>query len=65
MDKAKEMIPKKFRIGDAFFTSFANIGGNLYTIHANNLNHVHKDSNNLLPVIIIWGKNVHGGKTVF
>ena len=30
-----------------------------------NLNHVHKDSNNLLSVIIISGTYVHGGKTVF
>ena len=41
-DKAKEMIPKECRIGDTCFTSLANIGGNLYTRHAKNLNHVHK-----------------------
>ena len=43
----------------------ANIGGNLSTRHPKNLNHVHKDSNNLLSVIIILGTNVHGGETVF
>ena len=43
----------------------ANIGGNLFTRHSKNLNHVHKDSNNLLSVIIILGTNSHGGETVF
>ena len=41
MDKAKEKIPKQCRIGDTCFTSLATIGGNLYTIHVKNLNHVH------------------------
>ena len=43
----------------------ATIGGNLFTIHPKNLNRVHKDSNNLLSVITILGKNVHGGEKVF
>ena len=43
----------------------ATIGGNLFTRHQNNIIHVHKDSNDLLSVIIILGKNVHGGETVF
>ena len=43
--------------------SFATIGGNLFTRHPNNINHVHKDSKNLLSLIIILGKNVHGGET--
>ena len=47
------------------FTSLATIGGNLFTRHPKNLNHVHKDSNELLSVIIILGKYVHGGETVF
>ena len=55
MDKAKEKIPKQCRIGDTCFTSLETIGGNLYTRHANNLNHVHKDSQDLLSVIIILG----------
>ena len=58
MDKAKERIPKQCRIGDTCFTSLATIGGNLYTRHANNLNHVHKDSPNILSVIIILGTDV-------
>ena len=65
MDKAKQKIPKKCRIGDTCFTALANIGGNLFTRHSKNLNHVHKDSNNLLSVIIILGTNSHGGETVF
>ena len=42
-----------------------NIGGNLYTRHVKNLNHVHKDSKDLLWVIIILGTDVNGGETVF
>ena len=41
------------------------IGGNLYTRHAKNLNHVHKDSKYILSVIIILGTYVNGGETVF
>ena len=48
MDKAKEMIPKECRIGDTCFTSFATIGGDLYTRHAKNINHVHRQSKDLL-----------------
>ena len=65
MDKAKEMIPKECRIRDTCFTSLSTIGGNLYTRHVNNLNHVHKDSNDLLSVIIILGTDINGGETVF
>ena len=59
------MISNECRIGDTCFTSLATIGGNLYTRHAKNLNHVHKDSKDLLSVIIILGTDVHGGETVF
>ena len=31
----------------------------------NNLNHVHKDSKDILSVIIILGTDVNGGETVF
>ena len=65
MDKAKEMIPNECRIGDTCFTLLAIIGGNLYTRHAKSLNHVHKDSKDLMSVIIILGTDVHGGETVF
>ena len=65
MDKSEDNIHKQNIIGDKFFTSLANIGGNLFTRNSKNINHVHKDSNYLLSVIIILGKNVHGGETVF
>ena len=64
MDKAKQMIPKEFRIGDTCFTSFATIGGNLYTRHAKNINHVHKDSKYIMLVIIISRTYINGGETV-
>ena len=65
MDNAKERIPKQCIIGDTFFTSLATIGSNLFTISPNNINHVHKDSNDLLSVIIILGTDFHVGETVF
>ena len=65
MEKAKQIIPKECRIGDTCFTSLATIGGHLYTIHAKNLNHVHKDSKDLLSVIIILGTDFNGGETVY
>ena len=65
MNQAKMMIPEECRIGDTCFTSLETIGGNLYTRHANNLNHVHKGSKDLLLVITILGTDVNGGETVF
>ena len=65
MDKAKEKIPKQHIIGDIRFMSLATIEGNLFTIHPKNPNHVQKDSNDLLSVIIILGTYVHGRETVF
>ena len=59
------MIPKECRIGDTCFTSLEIVGGNLYTRHPKNLNHLHKDSKYLMSVIIILGTDVHGGETVF
>ena len=41
------------------------IGGNLYTRHTNNHNHIQIYSNDLLAVIIILGTDVNGGGTVF
>ena len=43
----------------------ATIGGNLFTRHPKNLNHIHKESNNILSVIIILGTDVHGSEAVF
>ena len=65
LDNEKEKIPKQYRIGDTCFTSLATIGNNLFRRRPKNLNHVHKDSNNILSVIIILGKKVHGGKPFF
>ena len=65
MKKAKEKIPKQYRIDDTCFTSLATIAGNLYTRHAKNLNHVHKYSKDLLSVIIILGTDVSCDETVF
>ena len=42
MDKAKENITKQYRISDTCFTSLETFGGNLFTRHPKNLNHVHK-----------------------
>ena len=53
MDKEKEKITKQCRIGDTCFTSLATIGGNLFTRNPKNINHVHREINNLLPLIII------------
>ena len=65
MEKAKDIIPNECRIGGTCFTSLATIGGNLYTRHAKNLNHVHKDSKDIMSVIIRLETDVHGGETVF
>ena len=61
----KDKFPKQFKIGERCFMSLATIGGDLLTRHPKNINHVYKDSNDLLSVIIILGTNVHGGETVF
>ena len=41
------------------------IGGKLYHNHPKNLNHMHKDVNDLVSVIITLGKDISGGDTVF
>ena len=43
----------------------ATIAVNLFTRHPNNLNRVHKYSNDILSVIRILGTDVHGGETIF
>ena len=60
MNQAKEVIPLECRIGDICFRSLATIGGNLYTRHPKNLNNVHKDSTDILSVIIILGTDFKG-----
>ena len=65
MDNARYNTPKQCRIVNTCFTSLETIGGNLFKWHLKNMNHVHKDSNDLLSVIIILGKDVHGGEIFF
>ena len=65
LDKAKKKIPKQYRIGDRCFMSLAKIGGNVLARHLKKRNHVQKDSNDFLSVIIILVTNVHGGETFF
>ena len=60
-EKETAVIPKEYRIGDTCFTSLATIGGNLHTRHVKNVNHVRKDSKNILLVIIILVTDVNGG----
>ena len=59
------MLPKQCRIGDTYYTSNATSGGNLYMRHPKNIKHVHKNSNDLLEVIIILVTDAHEGETVF
>ena len=51
---AKEQIPQICRIGNTCFTYLAVNGGKLYSAHPENRNHVHKDKNYLLSVIIAF-----------
>ena len=41
------------------------IGGIIFSDHHKNMNHVHKDSKDLVSVIIVLGKNISGGDTLF
>ena len=41
------------------------IGGKLFSNHPKNLNHVHKETKDLVSVIITVGKDISGGDTVF
>ena len=61
----KEKIPLQFRIGVTCFTSIYIIGGKIYINHTKNVNHVHKYSKDLVPVIITTETNVSGGETLF
>ena len=65
MYTAKYKIPKQCSICDTCFRSLVTIGGDLFTRHPKNINHVHKDTNDLLSVILILGTDVCGGETVF
>ena len=64
MDTEKYNIPKQCRICDTCFTLLATIRGNLFTRHPNNSNHVYKDVNYLLSVIIVLRTDVRGDESV-
>ena len=63
--KAKEKPPQKCRFGNTCFTSLSVIGGKIYSPHPNHRNHVHKDHNDFLSLIIKFGTNVSGGDNFF
>ena len=50
LEKANEILPSTCRIGKTIFTSMAVIGGQLYQNHARNLNHIHKDTKDLVQL---------------
>ena len=56
LEKAKEILPSTFRIGETIFTSMAVIGGKLYSSQPKNLNHVHKDTNLCFLLLYLWLK---------
>ena len=64
LDTAKEKIPGKYRIGDTCFMSLTTIEGNLHTKYTKDLNHVPKEVNDLLSVIIVLGNDVHSGQII-
>ena len=47
------------------FTSISAIGGEIYSNHPQNMNHVHIDSNDLVSVIISPVTNISIGDTLF
>ena len=52
-------------LGETCFTYIAVIGGKLFSNQPINVNHFHKDTKDLLSVIINLGTNISGGDTVF
>ena len=65
LDMAKTILPSTYRIGENSFTSMAIIGGKLYRNHPKNMNHVHKDTKDLVSVIITLGEYISREYTVF
>ena len=55
LENAKEILSSTRIIGGTIFTSIAVIGGRLFSNQHKNLNHVHKDSKDLVYVIITLG----------
>ena len=60
-----EKIPQKCRIINTCLTYLKFIGGKLYSANTKNTNHIYKDQNYLLSVIITFGQIFSGGETVF
>ena len=58
LEMAKKILPSTCRIRETIFTSMAIIGGKLYRNHPKNLNHVHKDTKDLVSVIITLGEDI-------
>ena len=58
LEIAKKILPSTCRIRGTIFTSMAIIGGKLYRNHPKNLNHVHKDTKDLVSVIITLGEYI-------
>ena len=65
LEKAKEILPSTYRLGETIFTSMAVIGNKLYSNHPKNLNHLHKDTKGMVYVIITVGKDISEGDTMF
>ena len=65
MNTAKENIPKQCIIGDTCLYVIGNYWREFIHKTSKNLNCVHKDSNDLLSVIITLGTDAHDGKIFF
>ena len=65
LEMEKYILPSTLIIGETNFTSMDFIGGKLFSNHPNNLNHIHKDSKDLISVIITVVKYIRRGDTVF
>ena len=65
MYEAKEKIPKECRIGETCFISVVIIGGDLLSTHPINLNHLHRNTKDILSLIFTLGTDVGNAKTVF
>ena len=61
----KRKLSGKIIIGNTCFTYVVLLGGILFSNSPNNHNHVRKDKNYLLSVIITLGTNVIGGDIFF
>ena len=61
----KEILSSTCRIGETIFTYKAVIGDKLYSSHPKTLNHVHKESKDLVSVMINLGGDISEGDTMF